>query len=157
MKNFLLKLFIVSFILWTTHGTSAMSEFLKPCSRLLLAHEQGFTSDARWCRRPGMRPMLGLRISVPSLAWWGREHREFRVQIHLRMRHTLATAIERERYGSCDPGPPLLQCPRSSVLPRSSSMALFQPGADRAHVWQGDAPQRKCLSEMYDDNDRGAA
>ena len=44
-----------------------MSEFLKPCSRLLFAHEQGFTSDALWCGRPGMRPMLGLRISTPSL------------------------------------------------------------------------------------------
>ena len=30
-----------------------MSEFLKPCSRLLFAHEQGFTSDALWCGRPG--------------------------------------------------------------------------------------------------------
>jgi hypothetical protein len=44
-----------------------MSEFLKPCSHLFLAHEQGFTSDALWCGRPGMRPMLGLRISAPSL------------------------------------------------------------------------------------------
>jgi hypothetical protein len=73
------------------------------------------------------------------------------------MRPTIATAIERERYGIGDPDPPLLQCPRSAVLPRSSSMALLQPSADRAHVWQGDAPQRKCLSEMYDDHDRGAA
>jgi hypothetical protein len=45
-----------------------MSEFLKPCAHLLFAHEQGFTSDALWCGRPGMRPMLGLRISAPSLA-----------------------------------------------------------------------------------------
>jgi len=44
-----------------------MSEFLKPCSHLLFAHEQGFTSGALWCGRPGMRPMLGLRISAPSL------------------------------------------------------------------------------------------
>src|SRR5690348_11126816 len=36
-------------------------------------------------------------------------------------------------------------------------MALFQPGADRAHVWRGDAPQRKRLSEMYDNNERGLA
>src|SRR5262245_11802673 len=35
-------------------------------------------------------------------------------------------------------------------------MALFQPRADRAHVWQGDAPQRKCLSAMYNDHERGA-
>jgi len=87
-----------------------------------------------------MRPMLGLRIATPSPAWWGREPREFRVQIHLRMRHTSATAIERERYGICDPDPPLLQCPRSAVLPRSSIMALLQPDADRAQVGQGDAP-----------------
>src|SRR5215510_4953616 len=118
-------LFIVTFILKNAHGTSAMSEFPKPCARLLLAHEQDFTSDARWYGRPGMRPMLGLHISTPSLAWWGREHRACRVHMHLRMRHTLATAIERERYGLCDPAPPLLQCPRSSVLPPSSSMALF--------------------------------
>jgi len=44
-----------------------MSEFLKPCARLLPAPEQDFTSDARWWGRPGMRPMLGLRISAPSL------------------------------------------------------------------------------------------
>ena len=101
--------------------------------------------------------MLGLRMSATSLAWWGREHREFRAQIHLRMRHPIATAIERERYGSCDPGPPLLQYPRPSVLPRSSRMALFQTGADRAHVWRGDALHRKYLSEMYDDSARGTA
>jgi hypothetical protein len=121
------------------------------CSRMHRA------SPVVLCWRPGMRPMLGLRLSAPSLVWWGREHREFRVQMHRRMRHTIATAIERERYGIGDPDPPLLQCPRSAVLPRSSSMALLQPSADRAHVWQGDAPQRKCLSEMYDDHDRGAA
>src|SRR5262245_7306011 len=109
------------------------------------------------CSRTGMRPMLGLRLSAPSPAWWGRGHRAFRVQVHLRMRHTSATAMERERYGLCDPDPPLLQCPRSAVLPRSASMALLQPGADRTQVWQGDAPERKCLSAMYDDNDRGAA
>ena len=40
---------------------------LKPCSRLWGAHEQGFTSDALWCGRPGMRPMLGFRLDAPSL------------------------------------------------------------------------------------------
>jgi hypothetical protein len=73
------------------------------------------------------------------------------------MRYTIATIIERERYGICDPDLPLLQFSRSSVLPRSSRMALFQPGADRAYVWQGAALQRKGLSKMYDDNERGAA
>ena len=65
--------------------------------------------------------------------------------------------IERERYGTCDPPPPLLQRPPSSVLPRSASMALLHPGADRAHAWRGDAPHRKYLSEMYDDDARDAA
>ena len=65
--------------------------------------------------------------------------------------------IERERYGTCDPLPPLLQPPPSSVLPRSASMALFHPGADRAHVRRGDAPLRKYLSDMYDDDARDAA
>ena len=32
----------------------------------------------------------------------GPEHREFRVQIHPRMRYTIATAIERERYVICE-------------------------------------------------------
>jgi hypothetical protein len=44
-----------------------MSEFLKPCSHLLFADEQGFTSGALWCGRLGMRPILGLRIFAPSL------------------------------------------------------------------------------------------
>src|SRR5262249_43498597 len=87
-------------------------------------------------------------------AWWGREHRDFRVQMHLRMRYT--TAIVRERYGTIDPDPPFLQYPCPAVLPRSSRMALLQPRADRAHVWQGDAPQRKCLSAMYDEHERGS-
>src|SRR4030095_15293142 len=65
--------------------------------------------------------------------------------------------IERERYGTCDPLPPLLQRPPSAVLPRSASMALLHPGADRAHVRRGDAPHRKYLSEMYDDDARDAA
>ncbi len=77
--------------------------------------------------------------------------------MHLLMHYNIATDLERERYGTCDPAPPLLQRPRSSVLPLSASMALFHPGADRAHVWPGYALQRKCLSEMYYDNERGAA
>src|SRR5262245_43112277 len=109
------------------------------------------------CGRPSMRPLLGLRLSTPSPAWGGREHRACRGHMYRRMRHPSATAMERERYGVCAPYPPLLQCPRSAVLPCSSRMALLQPGADRAQVWQGDASERKCLSAMYDDHDRGAA
>jgi hypothetical protein len=46
MKNIRLKCFIVSFILWITHGTSNMGKVPeKPCS-LRFSHEQGFTSDA---------------------------------------------------------------------------------------------------------------
>jgi hypothetical protein len=33
----------------------------------------------------------------------------------------------------------------------------LHPGADRAHVWRGEAPHRKYLSEMYDDDARDAA
>src|SRR5262249_48220990 len=65
--------------------------------------------------------------------------------------------IERERYGTCDPPPPLLQRPPSAVLPRSARMALLPPGADREHVWRGDAPHRQYLSEMYDDDASDAA
>ena len=86
-----------------------------------------------------------------------RAHRALRVPRPLLMRYNSAADMERKRYGNCDSDPPLLQRSRFAVLPRSSSMALFHPGADRAHVWRGDAPHRKCLSAMYDDNDRGAA
>jgi hypothetical protein len=46
MKNFLLKLFIVSFILKMPHGGSAVGAFPKPCSHQLFAYEQGFSSRA---------------------------------------------------------------------------------------------------------------
>src|SRR4029453_14914019 len=46
MKNFLLKLSIVSFILQMPHGGSAVGAFPKPCSHQLFAYEQGFSSRA---------------------------------------------------------------------------------------------------------------
>ena len=46
MKNFILKLFIVSFILQKPHGGSVVGAFPKPCSHQLFAYEQGFSSRA---------------------------------------------------------------------------------------------------------------
>ena len=48
---------------WDEHHGQAP---LKPCS-IFYSPGQGFTSDALWCGKPGMRPMLGRRIAAPSL------------------------------------------------------------------------------------------